>query len=117
MWGGNLLLWAWLHLKPRPLTLQRTIARAEEAEKKSKLQQFSAMAEEREYDIVVFGSTGYTGQFVNEELYRIQSGYPFGRSQSKLEACLRAIVIVRELQVGLCRLIRIGRGWGIIVVM
>lgn len=27
---------------------------------------------ERPYDIVVFGSTGYTGKFVAEELYRIQ---------------------------------------------
>ena len=27
---------------------------------------------ERKYDIIVFGSTGYTGQFVAEELYRLQ---------------------------------------------
>lgn len=50
---------------------------------------------DREYDFVVFGATGYTGQFVNEELYRLQTeeGRTFkwaaaGRSQSKLEACL-----------------------------
>ncbi len=51
----------------------------------------------REYDIVVFGSTGYTGQLVNEELYRLQteSGRALkwaaaGRSQSKLDACLKS---------------------------
>ena len=50
----------------------------------------------REYDIVVFGSTGYTGQFVNEELYRLQTDggralrwAAAGRSQSKLEAGLK----------------------------
>ena len=50
----------------------------------------------REYDIVVFGSTGFTGQFVNEELYRLQTDggralkwAAAGRSQSKLEASLQ----------------------------
>lgn len=28
--------------------------------------------EEREYDVVLFGSTGFTGKFVAEELYRVQ---------------------------------------------
>ena len=28
--------------------------------------------QERQYHIVVFGSTGYTGKFVAEELYRVQ---------------------------------------------
>ena len=49
----------------------------------------------REYDFVVFGATGYTGQFVSEELYRLQTEdgralkwAAAGRSQSKLEACL-----------------------------
>ena len=47
------------------------------------------------YDIVVFGSTGYTGKFVNEELFNIQKERPdlkwaaAGRSKSKLEECLR----------------------------
>ena len=52
----------------------------------------------RQYDIIVFGSTGFTGQFVNEELYRLQSeGRPnlkwaaAGRKQSKLESCLRGV--------------------------
>ena len=55
----------------------------------------------RQYDVVVFGSTGYTGQFVNEELYRFQ-GYggsssatlkwaAAGRSQAKLEAVLKGV--------------------------
>ena len=50
----------------------------------------------RQYDVVVFGSTGYTGQFVGEELYRIQGESKqslkwaaAGRSRSKLEACLK----------------------------
>ena len=56
------------------------------------------MAEEvsgRQYDIVVFGATGYTGKFVNEELQRIQSEgrrvlswAAAGRNQRKVEACL-----------------------------
>ena len=50
----------------------------------------------RQYDIIVFGSTGYTGQFVDEELYRIQGEgkkslkwAAAGRSQSKLDASLK----------------------------
>ena len=54
----------------------------------------------RQYDVVVFGSTGYTGQFVNEELYRLQ-GYggatlkwaAAGRSQAKLEAVLKGVAL------------------------
>ena len=51
---------------------------------------------DREYDIVVFGSTGYTGQFVNEELYRLQTEggkalkwAAAGRTRAKIEACLK----------------------------
>ena len=61
-----------------------------------------SMAQEsgdRQYDIVVFGASGYTGQFVNEELYRIQNEgkrtlkwAAAGRTQSKLEAYLRGMV-------------------------
>ena len=50
----------------------------------------------RQYDIIVFGSTGYTGQFVDEELYRIQGEgkkslkwAAAGRSQSKLDTSLK----------------------------
>ena len=50
----------------------------------------------REYDIVVFGSTGYTGKFVNEELCRLQKEgrqdlkwAAAGRSKAKLEKSLR----------------------------
>ena len=49
----------------------------------------------RPYDIVVFGSTGYTGKFVNEELYRLQNGgrqdlkwAAAGRSREKLQKSL-----------------------------
>ena len=52
----------------------------------------------RDYDVVVFGSTGFTGQFVNEELYRVQQDgqrtlkwAAAGRSKAKLEACLRGM--------------------------
>lgn len=66
--------------------------------------QYSSMSEEvgdsRQYDIVVFGATGYTGQFVNEELYKIQGEgkralkwAAAGRSQSKLEACLKGMCL------------------------
>ena len=51
---------------------------------------------ERDYDIVVFGSTGFTGQFVNEELYRVQNDgkrtirwAAAARNKTKLQACLR----------------------------
>ncbi len=50
----------------------------------------------RHYDIVVFGSTGYTGKFVNEELYKLQKSgrhdliwAAAGRSKAKLEKSLR----------------------------
>ena len=55
------------------------------------------MSEEnaRPYDIVVFGSTGYTGKFVAEETYRMQSQVhrslrwtAAGRSEEKVHACL-----------------------------
>lgn len=50
----------------------------------------------RPYDVIVFGSTGYTGKFVNEELYRLQTGMrqdlkwaAAGRCKDKLEETLR----------------------------
>ena len=55
------------------------------------------MSEEdaRPYDIVVFGSTGYTGKFVAEETHRMQSQdhrslrwAAAGRSAEKVRACL-----------------------------
>ena len=49
----------------------------------------------REFDLVVFGSTGYTGKFVAEELYRLQceekrslKWAAAGRSDAKVRACL-----------------------------
>ena len=51
--------------------------------------------QEKTYDIVVFGSTGYTGKFVAEELYRVQCEVrrslrwaAAGRSEEKVRACL-----------------------------
>ena len=51
--------------------------------------------QERPYDIVVFGSTGFTGKFVAEELYRIQCEVrrslrwaAAGRNEEKVRACL-----------------------------
>ena len=55
----------------------------------------SEKEQEKLYDIVVFGSTGYTGKFVAEELYRIQCEVrrslrwaAAGRSEEKVRACL-----------------------------
>ena len=51
-----------------------------------------ATAAERKYDIVIFGASGFTGQFVVEELARVEEesgGLRWaiaGRSQDKLEA-------------------------------
>lgn len=76
--------------------------------------QFTASANEvadsRDYDVVVFGSTGFTGQFVNEELYRVQNDgkrtlkwAAAARNKAKLEACLQgslhtALAIVLYIQ-------------------
>lgn len=52
-------------------------------------------AGEREYEIVVFGSTGFTGKFVAEEVYRIQCEgrrslrwAAAGRNEAKVRASL-----------------------------
>ena len=56
-----------------------------------------ASADGRKYDIVVFGASGFTGQFVVEELARIEeeeSGLRWavaGRSQDKLEAVIQEV--------------------------
>ena len=56
-----------------------------------------ASADNRKYDIVVFGASGFTGQFVVEELARIEeeeSGLRWavaGRSQDKLEAVIQEV--------------------------
>ena len=51
--------------------------------------------QEKLYDIVVLGSTGYTGKFVAEELYRVQCEVrrslrwaAAGRSAEKVRSCL-----------------------------
>ena len=58
----------------------------------------------RPYDIVVFGSSGFTGEFVNEELYRIQNEgrqdlkwAAAGRNLNKLEDSLKGICLVTSV--------------------
>ena len=53
------------------------------------------MASSREYDLVVFGATGFAGRFVAEEVYRLQcegrgslKWAVAGRNESKVKACL-----------------------------
>ncbi|CAI8010351.1 Saccharopine dehydrogenase-like oxidoreductase [Geodia barretti] len=57
----------------------------------------SEEAEERLYDVVLFGSTGFTGKFVAEELYRVQCEVrrslrwaAAGRSEDKVQSYLEA---------------------------
>ena len=53
----------------------------------------------REFNVVVFGSTGYTGVFVAEELQRLQSEEgrsdlrwaAAGRSEDKVRSCLDGV--------------------------
>ena len=57
----------------------------------------------RPYDVVVFGSTGYTGKFVNEELYRLQregrqdlKWVAAGRSREKLQKSLKGREVCKK---------------------
>lgn len=57
---------------------------------------------ERPYDIVVFGSTGYTGKFVAEEVYRIQCEArrslrwaAAGRNEEKVRTCLEGSIMMK----------------------
>ena len=50
---------------------------------------------ERRYDLIVFGSTGFTGKFVAEEVYRLQNEggrslkwAAAGRNEEKVKTCL-----------------------------
>ena len=50
----------------------------------------------RRFNVVVYGATGYTGQFVSEELYRLQNNgrsdlkwAAAGRNRTKLENVLK----------------------------
>lgn len=54
------------------------------------------MAETRDYNVIVFGASGFTGQFVAEELYRLQEEEgrslkwaAAGRSEAKVRAALQ----------------------------
>ena len=56
----------------------------------------AAGGEAKQYDLVVFGATGYTGKFVAEEVYRIQTEgrrplkwAAAGRSESKVRKTLQ----------------------------
>ncbi len=55
----------------------------------------------RPYDIVVFGSTGYTGKFVNEELYKLQKT---GRQDLKWAAAGRSKDKLRQSLLGISEL-------------
>jgi short subunit dehydrogenase-like uncharacterized protein len=46
----------------------------------------------RDYDVILFGASGFTGQFVAEELYRLQGS---GRSSLKWAAAGRKEAKVR----------------------
>ena len=60
----------------------------------------------REFDLVVFGATGFTGKFVAKELYRLQSEKKrslkwaaAGRSETKVRTCLEGMCVYRTLSV------------------
>ena len=53
----------------------------------------------RDYDVILFGASGFTGQFVAEELYRLQGGgrsslkwAAAGRKEAKVRATLQGMV-------------------------
>ena len=59
------------------------------------------MAKSRDYDVILFGASGFTGQFVAEELCRQQGdgSRPLkwaaaGRKEAKVRATLQGIVYV-----------------------
>ena len=60
----------------------------------------AAEGETRQYDLVVFGATGYTGKFVAEEIYRIQTE---GRRPLKWAAAGRNESKVRQAMQGQLR--------------
>ncbi len=52
--------------------------------------------EDQRYDFIVFGATGYTGKYVAEEIYRIQTSdrrelkwAAAGRSEAKVKKALQ----------------------------
>ena len=60
--------------------------------------------QERLYDVVVFGSTGFTGKFVAEELYRVQCEVQralrwaaAGRNEDKVLSCLQGEAMAPEI--------------------
>ena len=62
------------------------------------------MAERRDYDVILFGASGFTGQFVAEELCRQQKDggrtlrwAAAGRSEEKVRATLQCTYIIRRL--------------------
>lgn len=64
---------------------------------------WTTMAEStnRDYDVILFGASGFTGQFVAEELYRLQGGgrdslkwAAAGRKEAKVRATLQGMVWV-----------------------
>lgn len=69
----------------------------------------AAMAESarRDYDVILFGASGFTGQFVAEELYRLQGGErssfkwaAAGRKEAKVRATLLGMVeVLHDLRI------------------
>ena len=61
----------------------------------------------RDYDVILFGASGFTGQFVAEELYRLQGGErssfkwaAAGRKEAKVRATLLGMVeVLHDLRI------------------
>ena len=60
-----------------------------------------ADSKSRDYDMILFGASGFTGQFVAEELYRLQGGgrsslkwAAAGRKEAKIRATLQGVIWV-----------------------
>ena len=64
------------------------------------------MAETRDYDVILFGASGFTGQFVAEELFKLQTEggrslqwAAAGRNEAKIRATLQSKKIICLSQV------------------
>ena len=60
-----------------------------------------ADSKSRDYDVILFGASGFTGQFVAEELYRLQGDgrsslkwAAAGRKEAKVRATLQGVIWV-----------------------
>ncbi len=67
------------------------------------------------YDVIVFGVTGFTGQFVAEELQRLSTSRGLkwavaGRNKSKVQAVLNGMKIITRAA-GTCTCVRSAKDW------